>query len=87
VSVRLGAEYLWHVLQVTIPLRTGVFYDPEPGAGDTDDFFGFALGSGLTLGKFLFDIAYVFRAGTIQSTVTDTTVSQHTFVASVIYHF
>ena len=87
VSVRLGAEYLWNVRHMTVPLRTGFFYDPEPGEHGTDDFFGFALGSGLTLGKFLFDVAYVFRTGISKSTATDTTVLQHSLLASMIYHF
>src|SRR5688572_30751661 len=42
-SVRLGAEYLWIRPQVVIPFRAGVFYDPEPGAGSPDHFFGFPL--------------------------------------------
>jgi long-subunit fatty acid transport protein len=87
VSVRLGAEYLWSGPQVVIPLRTGFFYDPEPGDSGTDDFFGFTLGSGIAIKRFVFDIAYVLRTGTVKSAATDTTVYQHTFLASVIYHF
>jgi long-subunit fatty acid transport protein len=87
VSVRLGAEYLWSGLKVVMPLRTGFFYDPEPGAGGTDDFFGVTLGSGITLKWFIFDIAYVFRTGTVKSAATDTTVHQHTLLSSIIYHF
>ena len=86
-SVRLGGEYLWIRSQTVIPFRAGVFYDPEPGADGLDHFFGFSLGSGLTVGRFLFDMAYIFRAGTVKSEATDTTVSQHTFLASVIVHF
>jgi hypothetical protein len=33
------------------------------------------------------DVAYTFRAGTVQSAATGTTVYQHTILASVIYHF
>ena len=87
VSVRLGAEYLWSGLKVVIPFRAGVFYDPEPGERGTDDFFGFTLGSGITIKRFVFDIAYIFRTGTTKSSATDTTVYQHTFLASAIYHF
>jgi long-subunit fatty acid transport protein len=87
VSVRLGAEYLWRRLTMVIPLRTGFFYDPEPGERGTDDFFGFTLGSGISIKQFVFDLAYVFRAGTVKSVTTDTTVHQHTFLGSVIYHF
>ena len=86
-SVRLGGEYLWIRSQTVIPFRAGVFYDPEPGADGLDHFFGFSLGSGLAVGRFLFDMAYIFRAGTVKSEATDTTVYQHTFLASVIVHF
>jgi long-subunit fatty acid transport protein len=86
-SVRLGGEYLWIRSQMVIPFRAGFFYDPEPGADGLDHFFGFSLGSGLAVGRFLFDFAYLFRAGTVASEATDTTVYQHTFLASVIVHF
>jgi long-subunit fatty acid transport protein len=86
-SVRLGAEYLWIRPKNIIPFRAGVFYDPEPGDGGTDDFFGFSLGSGITVGPFVFDVAYTFRGGTVQSAATDTTIYQHHILASLIYHF
>lgn len=86
-SVRLGAEYQWILPRLVVPFRGGVFYDPEPGDGGTDDFFGFSLGSGLLIGKFVFDMAYTFRSGVIKSESTDTTVYQHTIVTSMIYHF
>jgi long-subunit fatty acid transport protein len=86
-SVRLGAEYLWVHPAVVLPLRAGVFYDPEPGAGGTDAFFGLSLGTGLAVGPWLFDVAYTFRAGTVHSQVTETSVQQHTILASLIYHF
>lgn len=86
-SVRLGAEYLWVHSKVVVPLRAGVFYDPEPGEGGTDEFFGFSLGGGLAAGPFLADLAYTFRAGTVQSQATDTSVQQHTVLVSLIYHF
>jgi long-subunit fatty acid transport protein len=86
-SVRLGGEYLWIRPQYTLPLRAGVFYDPEPSDGSTDDFYGFSLGSGLAVGSFLFDVAYTFRTGKVKSEATDTTVNQHRILASVIYHF
>jgi long-subunit fatty acid transport protein len=86
-SVRLGAEYVWIRPRVRIPVRAGVFYDPEPGAGGTDDFFGFSLGSGVALGSVVMDVAYTFRSGEVANEATDTTVYQHSFLASVIYHF
>lgn len=86
-SVRLGAEYLWIRSNMVIPLRAGLFYDSEPGDGGLDHFFGVSLGGGLAIGKFLFDMAYTLRAGTVESQATDTTVYQHTFLVSVIVHF
>jgi long-subunit fatty acid transport protein len=86
-SVRLGAEYLWMQPKLIIPFRAGFFYDPEPGERGTDNFFGFSLGSGITVKKFVFDLAYMFRTGTVQSSATATTVYQHTLLGSVIYHF
>ncbi len=84
-AVRLGAQYLWPGPRVA--LRAGGFYDPEPGAGGTDDFWGFSLGSGITLNKLVFDLAYTFRTGTVESDATDTFVDQHTLLVSMIYHF
>ncbi|MBM3226285.1 MAG: hypothetical protein FJZ47_21180 [Candidatus Tectomicrobia bacterium] len=86
-TVRLGAEYLWVQPKLVVPFRAGVFYDPEPGAGKPDDFYGFSLGSGLAIDQFVLDIAYTFRTGTVQSEATNTGVSQHSILASVIYHF
>jgi long-subunit fatty acid transport protein len=96
-SVRLGAEYLWiqpqflpawfGATRVIVPVRAGFFYDPEPGDGGTDDFFGFSLGTGIARGPFVLDLAYTFRAGTVTSAATDTRVYQHTFLSSIIYHF
>jgi long-subunit fatty acid transport protein len=86
-SVRLGAEYLWIRPPLIIPLRAGVFYDPEPGDGGLDDFFGFSVGTGITLKQFLFDMAYTFRAGTVHGQATNTAVSHHGFLASIIYRF
>jgi long-subunit fatty acid transport protein len=86
-SVRLGAEYLWIKRNLLIPFRAGFFYDPEPGANGTDDFFGFSLGSGITIQKFVCDLAYQFRTGTVESEATDTSVYQHNLFASVVDHF
>jgi long-subunit fatty acid transport protein len=86
-SVRLGAEYLWIQPKYIIPGRAGVFYDPEPGDNGTDHFFGFSLGSGIAVKQFLFDMAYEFRAGKVDSEATDTTVQQHKILGSIIYHF
>ncbi len=86
-SVRLGAEYLWIKRNLLIPFRAGFFYDPEPGDGGIDHFYGFTLGSGITVKQFVFDLAYQFRTGTVESQAVDTMVYQHNIIASVIYHF
>ena len=86
-SVRLGAEYLWILPKAVVPFRAGFFYDPEPGERGTDAFFGFSLGSGITLGPWVLDVAYTFRTGTVQTSATDTAVHQHTLLSSLIYHF
>ena len=41
----------------------------------------------MTVKQFVFDLAYTFRAGTVEGEATDTTIYQHTILASVIYHF
>ncbi len=86
-TVRLGAEYLWIRPQFVIPFRAGFFYDPEPGIGSPDNFFGLSLGSGIAINKFIFDMAYTFRTGTVHSEATNTGVAQHGILASIIYHF
>ena len=52
----------------------------------SDHFFGFSLGSGMTLARVPFDFAETFRPGTVQAKATDTTGSQYGFLASLIYH-
>jgi long-subunit fatty acid transport protein len=86
-SVRLGAEYLWIRPTMVVPFRAGVFYDPEPGAGNPDPFGGFSLGTGIAIKQVLLDVAYEFRTGTVKSEATDTSVHQHRLLASVTYHF
>jgi long-subunit fatty acid transport protein len=93
-QVRLGCEYLVILEKTIIPIRCGLFYDPEPAEKHSEDFFGFSLGSGIMLGKhYVFDCAYQFRYGDNVSgdvlgiPTTDADVVQHNFLASLIYHF
>jgi len=95
-QVRLGAEYLFLLpeKQLVIPVRGGVFYDPEPKDGNPKDFYGIALGSGIGYKKFIFDIAYQFRWANnvegdnlITTGDTEVDVRQHSVLGSVIYHF
>ena len=92
-QVRMGGEYLMIGEKAVIPLRAGIFYDPEPAEGSPDDFWGFSIGSGIAYKKFIFDIAYQYRFGRDVRTVTvggedsSQDVDQHTVYMSVIYHF
>ncbi len=64
-QVRLGGEYLFvHPPSDTvIPLRAGLFYDPAPAQGSPDDFYGVSFGSGITMGRYIFDVACQYRFG------------------------
>ncbi len=92
-QVRLGAEYLLVFTKTVVPLRCGLFYDPEPSEKNPDDFWGFTLGTGISIGDLVFDCAYQFRYGNnlggdvfdIPSTSAD--VTQHLLMWSFIYHF
>lgn len=76
-QIRLGGEYLIIGDKMTIPVRGGLFYDPQPGvrlkgedaSGNNvyssiiDDFFGVSLGSGIAIGSYAFDVSYQYRWG------------------------
>ena len=93
-QVRVGAEYLIILPEkgVVVPLRCGVYYDPEPAAGSSKDFYGVALGSGLAWKNLVFDVSYNYRwgrdvdAGNLIGT-SKADVTQQTILASLIYHF
>ncbi len=75
-QIRVGVEWVLIWGRVKLPLRAGYFNDrqitpnvvrdatgqPVPG-GDTPRFNGFTLGTGLLLGPFLIDVAYVHESG------------------------
>ena len=93
-QVRLGGEYLYlYKYKYAIPVRAGVFYDPEPTEGDPDDFYGFSLGSGVATNKFAFHIAYQYRWGNdvrkvrLGSEEIFQDIEQHTIHASIIFYF
>jgi long-subunit fatty acid transport protein len=97
-QVRIGGEYLFiqEERNLVVPLRAGFFYDPEPGDGKVEDFYGFTIGSGIGYKRFVFDMAYQVRwghnmdASNLISTRDDDAradVTQHSIYASVIYHF
>ena len=92
-QVRLGTEYLYIGNKLIVPIRGGVFYDPAPAEGSPDDFYGFALGSGIVYKKIVFDMAYQYRWGNdvgqyiMETQDFSADVKEHTIYASLIYHF
>jgi long-subunit fatty acid transport protein len=92
--VRAGYEYVIPLpaQSLALPLRAGLFYDPEPAQDGHNDFYGLALGTGLSRNRFSLDVAYQLRWGhDIDSTpliATSTAdVIQHSVLASLIYYF
>lgn len=93
VQVRAGSEYLLIGEKHVVPLRLGVFYDPEPATGDVDGYYGFSLGTGYVRRRFSLDASYQFRAGnhvagdipSVQGSSAD--VAQHTLMLSFIFYF
>jgi hypothetical protein len=89
----MGAEYLFIQPQYVIPLRGGVFYDPAPAERSPDHFYGFSVGSGIGIDRFIFDIAYQYRFGNdvgssiLQDLDFSEDVKEHTVYASIIIHF
>ncbi len=93
-QVRFGGEYLFILpdKNLVVPVRAGLFYDPEPFQGDIKDFYGLSLGSGIGYKQFIFDVAYQLRwgNGVDSSNViagTEADVDQHLILASMIIHF
>ena len=93
-QVRLGGEYLFVFPEknITVPLRAGLFYDPEPSQGGVKNFYGFSIGSGVAYKSFIFDVAYQLRWGRNVDTgnliaTSEADVMQHTILASLIIHF
>lgn len=93
-QVRLGMEYL--IIRpdskLIVPLRAGLFYDPEPAEGKVKDFYGVSVGSGVGYGRFIFDVAYQVRwgddvdsANLIGASKAD--IRQHLVLCSFILHF
>lgn len=93
IQIRAGAEYLFLGEKFIIPLRGGIFYDPEPSGGSPDDFLGFSLGSGIAFKNIVFDMALQYRYGNNvrEKRVAGEPVTQEvdsvTMYTSFIYHF
>lgn len=92
-QIRAGVEYLIITTKYIIPLRGGMFYDPSPAEGDPDDIFGFSLGSGIAMGRLVYDMAYQYRfgkkngaSGTNNSGFSQD-IEEHMLYSSLIVHF
>ena len=93
-QVRLGAEYLFILTNTVIPVRGGLFYDPEPADNHPEDFWGITLGTGVSIKNAVIDIAYQYRQGNnvgkqalTSFPGSEADVFQHLIIASLIYHF
>lgn len=98
-AVHTGTEYLWVLARTEIPFRAGVFWEQRPAIGSPDEYWGFSLGSGFSIGKgenkVIFDVAYLFSwgndvMGTLvpgQKDTLGTDVQRHEVFLSCIYHF
>jgi long-subunit fatty acid transport protein len=92
-QIRVGGEYLFIKPKYTIPVRVGIFYDPAPAQNRVDNYGGFSVGSGIGIGRFIFDVAYVYRfgRGVGASAVPDLNfhqnVNEQNFYTSLIIHF
>jgi long-subunit fatty acid transport protein len=92
-SLRFGGEYLWVLSKTVIPLRAGLFWEERPAVDSPDEYWGFSLGSGVSLGRLILDVAYVYEQGNNvlesllpdQSSKADST--KHQIFISGIWHF
>jgi len=93
IQARAGFEYLIIKPKYVVPLRAGIFYDPAPSEGTTDEFYGIALGSGFAMGRYIFDVGYQYRFGSnVGSAIykggdLSQDVREHTLYTSLIVHF
>jgi long-chain fatty acid transport protein len=85
--IRLGGEYVVLHRAIAVPLRLGLFYDPEPNVDNPDDFWGVSSGIGITCKRVSFDLAYTFRTGSRREPAADVRVYQHRLLSSVIVYF
>ena len=90
-QIRMGGEYLFIGETIVVPVRGGIFYDPEPSHRDVKDFYGIALGTGVPYKGLIFDMAYQLRwgqdidTGNLIATSTSD-ITQHLILTSFIIH-
>ncbi|MGA1867874.1 MAG: OmpP1/FadL family transporter [bacterium] len=87
--IHIGGEYFFLRDVMTIPLRFGLFYDPEPTEGGEDDFYGMSMGMGIAKENYAFDIAYQYRYGKKYDIELESTsvIHQRYIYLSTIYYF
>ncbi len=91
-QIRIGGEYLFVGETTVVPVRGGLFYDPEPSHGSVKDFYGISVGTGIGYGRLIFDAAYQLRWGHDVDTgnlinTSNADITQHLLLTSVIVHF
>lgn len=92
-QVHAGAEYLYILEKIIIPIRVGFYWEPEPTEGSPEDFFGLAFGTGMSMKDISIDFAYQYKWANdvgeasvgIPGSAVD--VRQHKFYLSAIYYF
>jgi long-subunit fatty acid transport protein len=93
-QVRFGGEYLFisGKNRIVVPLRAGIFSDPETSYNDVRRFYGASIGSGVAYKGIIFDAAYQLRWGNNVDTgnlisTSRADIKQHLFLTSLIVHF
>jgi long-subunit fatty acid transport protein len=96
-QIRFGMEYRIISQSISsnyiIPIRAGLFLDPAPSDGASEDIYGVSLGGGVSYEHWVFDIAYQFRWGDDLGKVAlpeldfSQSVTEHQIIGSIFYRF
>lgn len=102
ITQRLGIEYIKLIKSIILPIRFGIFYDPEASVkkNESRNFYGVSIGSGITiLNRLALDFAYQYRYSkgvnahdlyvhipNVPSKI-DADVKQHFLFSSIIFYF
>lgn len=89
-QIRAGAEYVFLIGQVRLPVRAGYFTDRQyfrAESGQAPRFNGVTFGTGIGAGSVLFDVAYLYESGTFveRGSSVRTSTDFRRFFVSVIY--